>query len=142
MTVVAPTPSPGDSAWAATDIRQDLAAFDSEFGLPAARIQVVTTLAGAASPWRAASEEVTDFEILHTVAPAATLRVVLLPSDERNVLKNAATATADMLAVLRLAVSGTDVASISWGLGERSFTEAQVAEMHSILQGAGISRVA
>jgi hypothetical protein len=39
--------------------------------------------------------------------------VVLLPSDEQNALKNAATATAEMLAALRLAVSGTDVASIN-----------------------------
>ena len=56
------------------------------FGLPAARIQVVTTLAGSASPWQAAGEEVEDIEIVHAVAPAATLRVVLLPSnvlDER-----------------------------------------------------------
>jgi subtilase family serine protease len=141
VTVVAPTADPGASAWDATDIRQDLAAFDGEFGLPAARIQVVTTLGGAASPWQAGSEEVTDFEILHTVAPAAILRVVLLPSDEQNVLKNAATATADMLAVLRLAVSGTDVASISWGMGEHSYTRAQVAEMHAILQGAAAHHV-
>jgi subtilase family serine protease len=41
-----------------------------------------------------------------------------------------------MLAGLRLAVSHTDVASISWSLGEHYFTKAQVAEMHSILLGA------
>jgi hypothetical protein len=64
-----------------------MAAFDGEFRLPAARIQVVTTLAGALSPW----------QVVHTVAPAATLRVVLLPSD---VLDSAANATADMLAAL------------------------------------------
>jgi subtilase family serine protease len=55
--------------------------------------------------------------------------VVLLPSDEQNALKNAATATADMLAALRLAVSGTDVASTNWGQGEHSYTRAQVAEI-------------
>ena len=145
VTVVSPAPSPnagpppgGNGPPAATDIRQDLAAFDSEFGLPAARIQVVTTLAGAASPWQATGEEVGDFEIVHTVAPAATLRVVLLPSD---VLKSAANATGDMLAALRLAVSGTDVASISWSLGEHYFTWAQVADMHSILLAAAADRV-
>ena len=52
---------------------------------------------------------------MHVVAPAATLRVVLLPA---NVLDRAATATADMLAGLRLAVPGTDVALISFSLGE------------------------
>ena len=46
-----------------------------------------------------------------------------------------------MLAGLRLAVSGTDVASISWSLGEHYFTRAQVAEMHSILLGAAAHHV-
>lgn len=147
VTVLAPAPfpsapaapSPGSSQPpAATDIRRDMAAFDSMFRLPAARIQVVTALAGAAAPWQASGEEVGDFEKLHTVAPAATLRVVLLPS---NVLDSAANATADMLAGLRLAVSGTDVASISWSLGEHFFTRAQVAQMHSILLGAAAHHV-
>jgi subtilase family serine protease len=145
VTVLAPAPSlrppagpsPGQRP-AATDIRQDLNAFDRMSGLPAARIQVVTSLAGAASPWQASGEEVQDTEIVHAVAPAAALRVVLLPS---NLLKSAATATADMLAGLRLAVSGTDVASISWSLGEHYFTTAQVAQMHSILLGAAAHHV-
>ena len=108
------------------------------FRLPAARIQVVTTLAGAGSPWQAADEEVQDTEIVHTVAPAAALRVVLLPA---NVPDSAANATADMLAGLRLAVSGTDVALISFSLGEHYFTKAQVTQMHSILLGAAAHHV-
>ena len=75
---------------------------------------------------------------MHTVAPAATLRVVLMPA---NVLASAATATADMIAGLRLAVSGTDVASIGWSLGEHFFTTAQVAQIHSILRGAAAHHV-
>jgi len=145
VTVVSPAPSAGAPAApppghppAATDVRPDLAAFDSMFKLPAARIQVVTTLAGAASPWQATGEEVQDFEIVHAVAPAATLRVVLLP---HNVLQNAATATADMIAALRLAVSRTDVASISFSLGEHYFSRVQVAQMHSILLGAAAHHV-
>ena len=51
-------------------------------------------------------------------------------------VQSAANATADMLAALRLAVSHTDVVSISWSLGEHYFTKAQVAAMHSILLGA------
>ena len=35
-----------------TDIRQDLARFDSLFGLPAARLQIINSLARSASPWR------------------------------------------------------------------------------------------
>jgi subtilase family serine protease len=116
-----------------SDIRRDLAAFDSEFRLPAARIEVVTSLAGSASPWQVNDQEAGDAEIVHAVAPAATLRLVLLPP---TAMDNAATATAGMIAGLRLAVSGTDVASIGFGLGEHFFTAAQAAQMHSILAGA------
>ena len=143
VTVLALAPSPNASAGSAdaTDIRQDLAAFNRMFGLPAVRIQIVTTLAGSAAPWQAAgAEEVGDTEIVHAVAPAAALRVVLLPPGP-NVFKNAATATADMIAGLRLAVSGTDVASISWSLGEHYFRPAQVTQMHSILLGAAAHHV-
>ena len=130
-------PPPGASP-ATTDIRKDLAAFDSMFRLPAVRIQIVTTLAGSASPWQASADEVQDLEVVHTVAPAATLRVVLLPA---NVLDRQANATADMIAGLRLAVSHTDVASIGWSLGEHFFTSAQAAQIHSILRGAAAHHV-
>jgi subtilase family serine protease len=123
---------------AITDIRQDLARFDSLFRLPAARIQVVTSLAGSASRWQASSGEVADLEELHIVASAATLRVVLMPG---SVQTSARTATAGLLAGLRLAVSDTDVASISWDLGEHFFTKAQAAEMNSILLGAAAHHV-
>jgi subtilase family serine protease len=132
-------PSPGATAGpppglsAASDIRQDLAAFDGMFRLPTARIQVVTTLAGAGSPWRAADEEVQDTEIVHTAAPAAALRVVLLPA---NVPDSAANATAALIAGLRLAVSGTDVMLVSFSLGEHYFTKAQVTQLHSVLLAA------
>jgi kumamolisin len=76
--------------------------------------------------------------MVHLVAPAATLRVVLMPA---NALASAATATADMLAGVRLAVAGTGVASISWDLGEHFFTKAQVAQMHSILREAAAHHV-
>ncbi len=147
VTVVDPYSSPNARAGprrsrnmppAVTDIRQDLAAFDSEFRLPAARVQVVTSLAGSASPWRANSEEVLDTEVVHTVAPGATIRVVLLPP---HVLKSAANATADLLAALPLAVSDTNVVSISGGLGEHYLTRAQAAEMHSILLRAAAHHV-
>ena len=135
VTVVSPVPRASEGP---TDIRQDLKSFDNRFRLPAARIQVVTSLGGAASPWQAEEEEVGDFEHVHAVAPGATLRVVLIPASWG---QRPANATADMLAVLRLAVSHTDVASISWGLGAHYFTKAQVAEMHSILMGAAAHHV-
>ena len=122
-----------DQPPAVTDIRRDLERFDSLFRLPAARIQVVTSLAGSASPWQAGDEEAGDLEEVHMVAPAATLRVVLVPPSVQN---SAKTASADMIAGLRVAISGTDVALITWGLGEHFFTKAQAAEMNSVLLGA------
>ena len=56
---------------------------------------------------------------MHTVAPAATIRLVLLPA---SVLDSATNATADLIDGLQLAVSHTDVASIGWSLGEHFFT--------------------
>jgi len=135
VTVLTPVPRPKGEA---SDIRQDLESFDSTFGLSAARIEVVTSLAGSASPWRATLEEVNDTEFVHAVAPAATLRVVLWPA---NILQSVANATADMLAGLRLVSADTDVASISASLGEHYFTKAQVAEMHSILLAAAAHHV-
>ena len=139
VTILVAAPSPhAPAAPDDTGIRQDLAAFDRMFGLPAARIQIVTALAGAAPPGQASLEEVEDLEIVHMVAPAAALRVVLMPA---NVMESAATATADMIAALRLAVSSTDVTSISWIAGEHFFTKARVAEMHSVLLGAAARHV-
>ena len=135
VTVVSPVARPNQLP---TDVRRDLESFDRTFRLPAARIEVVTSLGGSASPWQADGEEVGDFEILHAVAPAATLRVVLIPASWE---QSPAKATADMVAVLRLAVSHTDVASISWGLGEHYFTKAQVEELHSILLAAEADHV-
>ena len=130
VTAVAPVPVPGQGL---SDIRQDLAAFDSMFHLPAARIEVVTSLVHSASRWQATGEELGDLEAVHAMAPAATLRVVLFPASWDN---SPANATADMLAALPLVVSHTDVASISWGLGSHYFSPDQVAKMHTILLGA------
>src|ERR1700728_21562 len=99
--VVAPPGQPP----AVSDIRQDLVKFDSTFRLPAARIEVVNSLAHSTSPWLAASGgqpggggEVGDLEELHMIAPGATLRVVLLPLGVQDSAKGA---TASMLAGLR-----------------------------------------
>src|ERR1035437_5635395 len=73
-------PAAAGSPPAVTDIRQDLERFDSAFGLPAARLQVVNTLAHAASPWLATGEEVADTGIGPAVAPDAAIREVLIPS--------------------------------------------------------------
>ncbi len=63
-----------------TDLRQDMAAFDGLFHLRAARMRVVSTLAGSGSPWLAFGEEVLDAEVVHALAQDANLVILLLPS--------------------------------------------------------------
>ena len=147
VTVLVPAPPPGAQSPSgapvvnpsgpvpsyAEDLRQQVAAFDREFGLPAARMRVVTSLAGAASPWQATIQEIADVEIVHAFAPAAAIRVVLAPSGTADL---DASAAAGLLAGLRLAVSGTDVALVDPSLGEHLFTKAQAAALNSMLLGA------
>jgi uncharacterized protein YceK len=123
---------------AATDIRQDLARFDSAFGLPAARLQVVNSLAHAASPWLASTEEVADTEIVHAIAPGAAIRAaireVLIPAAYTDSL---GAVNAAALAALRLGLAQGGVVSFSGGAGEQCFSPAQAAEWNSELRLAG-----
>jgi subtilase family serine protease len=65
-----------------TDVRADLARLDRLFGLPPARVQVITRLAGATTPYLANGEEAGDVEGSHEVAPGAAITVVLLPETD------------------------------------------------------------
>jgi subtilase family serine protease len=124
---------------AVTDIRQDLADFDSRFGLPPARIQVITTLAGSsASPWLAGPEEVGDTEMVHAVAPDATIREILVGTAQ---VSTPAKFAATFAAYVRIAVANAEVISQSgigqdFNLGEDSWTSAEVATMNSALEYA------
>jgi len=140
QTVVLPEfpPSAAGSPLAVTDIRQDLARFDALFGLPAARLQVVNTLAHAASPWLASPEEVGDTEIVHALAPDAAIREVLIASPYTTSLRRASTA---VVAALRLGLAQGGVISFSGGTGEQCFTPAEVAQVNAVLQAAQRDRV-
>ena len=119
-----------------TDMRQDMAAFDSLFHLPAARMRVVTTLAGARSPWLAFGEEVLDVEMVHALAPDATLVILLLPSTSLDNTKNAVSAA---VASLRLGSTEGGVMSISAAGqigGEHCVSHAQVNSVNAALQTA------
>jgi subtilase family serine protease len=122
-----------------TDIRQDLAAFDSEFSLPAARLTVTTTLAGASAPYVTGTEEVEDTEIVHAIAPGATLDVILVPA-------TAAASTANFTAALTGVIHAATaqkaaVLSISASAGEHFLTQAEVASIHAALQQAAARQV-
>ena len=117
-----------------TDIRKDLAAFASKFGLPAAKLTVTTTLAGASAPYVAGTEEVEDTEIVHAMAPGASLDVVLVPA---NATTSAAHFTAAVTRTIHAAITQhAAVVSISGSHGEHFFTPAQVASLHAALQQA------
>jgi len=123
---------------ASSDIRQDLARFDSVFGLPAARLQVVNTLAHAPSPWLASIEEVGDTEIVHALAPGAAIREVLIPS---SYVASVGTVAAAVWGALRLGLTQGGVVSLSGGTGEQCFTPAEAAQVNSVLQAAQRDRV-
>jgi subtilase family serine protease len=117
-----------------TDIRKDLATFDSKFGLPTAKLKVITSLAGASAPYVAGTEEVEDTEIVHAIAPDASLDVVLVPA---NAATGAADFTAAVTGLLHVAITQhAAVVSISGSEGEHLFTPAEVARLHAALQQA------
>jgi subtilase family serine protease len=122
-----------------TDIRQDLADFDSRFGLPAARIQVITTLAGSsASPWLALGEEVADTEMVHAVAPDATIHELLVNVAD---VTTPAELAAPLSTAVRTAVRYGDVILFPHSYGEHFFTSAEAATIDSALRYAAARRV-
>ena len=117
-----------------TDIRQDLAAFDSKFGLPAAKLQVVNTIARSKTPYLAGTEEIEDTEMVHAFAPGASLNVVLVPQDAQSSSANfAAAITKAIQAGVALHAA---VISISDSGGEHLLTPAEVAAMNTALEQA------
>ena len=124
-----------------TDMRQDMAAFDSLYHLPAARIRVDSTLAGARSPWLAFGEEVLDVEMVHALAPDATLVILLLPT---NSLDNTANTVSAAVDALRLGSTEGGVMSISAASqigGEHCVTRAQADSVNAALQTAASRHV-
>jgi subtilase family serine protease len=124
-----------------TDMRQDMAAFDSLFHLPAARMRVVTTLAGARSPWLAYGEEVLDLEMVHALAPDATLVILLLPPTS---LDDATNAVSAAIASIRLGSTEGGVMSISAAGqvgGEQCVSRAQAESVNGALQTAASRHV-
>ena len=119
---------PGESG--VTDVRQDMARYDSVFRLPAANLRVITALAPGVSPFQATGEYSGDVEIVHAIAPQAAIAVILIPADV-----SLALGVRDFNAALRMAPSLGSVISITQGgLNESCLTAAQVATLHSALQ--------
>ena len=128
-----PSTGSGSRVPASSDIRQDLARFDSLFHLPAAKLQVVNTLAHSPSPWHASIEEVADTEVVHALAPGATIREVLIASPY---VASPARVTSAVVVALRLSLTQGGVVSLSAGAGEQCFAKDEVAKVNSVLQAA------
>src|SRR5215472_93163 len=124
-----------------TNMRQDMTAFDNLFHLPTARMRVVTTLAGAGSPWLAFGEEVLDVEMVHALAPEATLVILLVPATSLDNTKNSVSAA---VSSLRLGSTEGGVLSISAAGqigGEHCVSRAQASSVNAALQTAASRHV-
>jgi subtilase family serine protease len=116
-----------------SNIRQDLARFDTLFHLPPARLQVSTGLAPRASGWLSYGEETLDVEMVHAIAPGAAIRVILLSARALATAGGLITALTD---TVRMGTAHGDVISISAGEGEHCFSSAATARLHGALQAA------
>ena len=117
-----------------TDLRQDFAAYDRLFRLPAPRLKVVSTFPGPVHPWLAFGEEVLDAEVVHAIAPRAALTVVLVKGTS---LDSAGQAVAASVAALRLGASQGGVISLSPAGqigGEHCVDDAQLTQLNAALQ--------
>src|SRR5258708_37064675 len=122
-------------------MRQDLGAFARPFRLAAARMRVVTTLAGARSPWLAFGEEALDVEMVPALAPGAALVILLLPPTS---LDNTGNAVAAAVGSLRLGSTEGGVMSISAAGqvgGEHCVSRAQASSVNAALQAAASRHV-
>ena len=117
-----------------TDLRQDFAAYDRLFHLPAPRLKVVSTFPGPAHPWLAFGEEVLDAEVVHAIAPRAALTIVLVRGTS---LDSAGQAVAASVAALRLGASEGGIISLSPAGqigGEHCVDDAQLTQLNAALQ--------
>jgi subtilase family serine protease len=121
-----------------SDIGEDLAAFDKLFNLPAPRLQVTTALAPGASRGLAGGEEVNDVEMIHAVAPAAAIWVLLFDASAVSTPEGYIAALIDLV---RFGVAHGDVISMSTGEGEHCFTSVEVAQLNAALQTAASRHV-
>jgi subtilase family serine protease len=130
--------SPGVGAASVTNIGLDLAGFDKLFDLPAPRLQVTTAFAPGAARWLASGEEVVDVEMVHAVAPAAAIRVLLFNASAVSTPEGYITGLIDLV---RFGAAHGDVISMSTAEGEHCFTGAEVARLNAALQTAASRRV-
>jgi subtilase family serine protease len=112
-----------------SNLRHDFALFDGLFGLPAVRLQVITRFARMGDPYLAGGEEAMDAEMVHAVAPAATIRIVLIPPGTGDLQATGA----GLINALRLAPSLGGTVAITAGISEGCVTHVGAANLNSAL---------
>jgi hypothetical protein len=132
VAVLALAQTPSDPG--ASDIRNDLAAFDTKFGLPRSTLHVVNTIAGSPTPYLGNNDELGDTEMVHAFAPGATLDIILVPASAKSSPANAAAAMTK--AVREAAALHAAVLASSWSSPEDAFTRGEVTVMHAALEQA------
>jgi subtilase family serine protease len=140
-TVVLPELAQSQLSPEVSDLRQDFAAFDHRFHLPAPRLRVVSTFPRPAHPWFAFGEEVLDAEAVHTIAPGAALTILLVKG---NSLDSARQAVAASVAALRLGAADGGIISLSPAGqigGEHCVTHAQLDRLKAALEHDAVDHV-
>jgi subtilase family serine protease len=133
-TVVLPELAESQLSPEVSNLRQDFAAFDRVFDLPAPDLKVVSTFAGAKDPWLAYGEEVLDAEVVHSIAPGAALTILLVKGTSLDSADQAVTAS---LSALRMGATLGSVISLSPAGqigGESCVSHAQVTQLNDALQ--------
>ncbi|MHB1502262.1 MAG: S53 family peptidase, partial [Candidatus Dormibacteria bacterium] len=131
-------------AYGSPTIRQDLAIYDKEFGLPAAKLNIIYPTGSPVynplqnhneTSW--AEETSLDVELSHGLAPGATIDLVIAPNNAGNALNNAE----------QYAVSNHlgQVMSMSFGAPENAFqgnndqlTQAEGIYQQAVSQGMSV----
>jgi subtilase family serine protease len=111
-----------------TNIKRDLTAYDTRFGLPPTHLSIVTSLASPAAAPQADPEEVMDAEMVHVVAPGASIVIVLV--------RTPANAISPLDEALQLGIAHGAVVSLSGAWGEHCFSASEASELHTVLVAA------
>jgi subtilase family serine protease len=94
----------------------------------------VNTIAKSATPYLAGGEEIGDTEMVHAIAPDASLDVVLMPQD---IITSPANFAAAITTVIQEGVAlHAAVISISASVGGHFLTRAEAAAMNAALEQA------
>jgi subtilase family serine protease len=125
---------PDSLSGSSSSIREDMARFDSLFGLPDVNLHVDTAITGSSLAGNASDEEVEDVEVLHAIAPKAKIEVLLVPSSAGNSGTDFTNAIVETVkAAIHIRAS---VISLSDSWGEDYISKSEAAVMHSALRTA------